>query len=43
MADVEGEAIAEALAISESTLKKHCSSIYKKLGVSSRWELIRFK
>ena len=43
MAGIEGDAIADTLAISESTLKKHCSSIYKKLGINSRWELIRFK
>lgn len=34
-----GMAIAEMLHISESTLRKHLSSIYEKLGLSSRLEL----
>lgn len=31
--------ICEVLCISPNTLKKHALSIYKKLGVNSRWEL----
>jgi len=34
-----GTVIAEMLHISESTLRKHLSSIYEKLGLSSRLEL----
>lgn len=35
-----GKAIAEKLHISESTLRNHLTSIYGKLGVSNRFELI---
>lgn len=42
MAGLETVAISENLGISENTLKKHATSIYKKLGISSRWELIKF-
>jgi DNA-binding CsgD family transcriptional regulator len=35
------EKICEVLFISPHTLKKHTLSIYKKLGVNSRWELFR--
>jgi DNA-binding CsgD family transcriptional regulator len=34
-------AIADRLFISESTVKKHVNSIFRKLGISSRWELVR--
>ena len=34
--------IAESLSISEGTLKKHIQHIYRKLGISARWELIVF-
>ena len=33
-------AIAENLSISESTVKKHINSIYRKADVASRWELL---
>lgn len=42
MAGLETSAISENLSISENTVKKHATSIYKKLGISSRWELIKF-
>lgn len=35
--------IAEKLYISESTVKKHINSIFKKLEIKSRWELIKIK
>lgn len=35
--------ISESLSIMESTLKKHASSIYRKLGITHRWELVKFK
>jgi DNA-binding CsgD family transcriptional regulator len=35
--------IAEILYISESTVKKHINSAFRKLGVSSRWGLIRLQ
>lgn len=31
------------LKITAATLKKHMQHIYRKLGISSRWELLRFK
>lgn len=42
LAGLAGEMIADKLAITPNTLKKHCTSIYKKLGINSRWELIKF-
>lgn len=36
---LSGDKICEVLVISPHTLKKHTLSIYKKLGVNSRWEL----
>ncbi len=41
---LEGEtnaAIAERLFISESTVKKHVNNLFRKLGISSRWELLK--
>ena len=43
---LEGQAnrqIAEILCISESTVKKHVNSAFRKLGVSSRWQLARLQ
>jgi DNA-binding CsgD family transcriptional regulator len=34
-------AIAERLFISESTVKKHVNNVFRKLGISSRWELLK--
>lgn len=34
--------IAETLTITVSTLKKHMQHIYRKLGISARWELLKF-
>ena len=34
--------IAQTLGISPSTLKKHMQHIYRKLGISTRWELLKF-
>jgi DNA-binding CsgD family transcriptional regulator len=34
--------IASSLGISPSTLKKHMQHIYRKLGISTRWELLKF-
>lgn len=42
MAGLSVEMISDKLAITPNTLKKHCTSIYKKMGISSRWELIKF-
>ena len=36
---LSNQAIAERLCISEHTLRNHLTSIYEKLGVSSRLEL----
>lgn len=40
---LNNEKIAEQLCISNFTLKKHIQNLYNKLGVSSRWDLLRFK
>lgn len=37
------EEIAEALCISVNTVKKHLANIYLKLGIKSRWELLKLK
>jgi len=34
--------IATALSISPGTLKKHLQHIYRKLGISARWDLLKF-
>lgn len=36
------KAVAESLAISESTLRNHLTSVYEKLGVANRMELFEF-
>jgi DNA-binding NarL/FixJ family response regulator len=33
--------IADELFISESTVKKHIDHIFRKLGIASRWELLK--
>jgi DNA-binding CsgD family transcriptional regulator len=33
--------IADRLFISESTVKKHVNNLFRKLGISSRWELVK--
>ncbi len=35
--------VAERLFISESTVKKHVNHVFRKLGVGSRWALLRLK
>lgn len=35
--------IAETLGISEHTLQKHIQNIFRKMNVSSKWELLRFQ
>lgn len=35
--------ICQKLGITAATLKKHMQHIYRKLGISTRWELLRFK
>lgn len=42
MGGFTNETICESLVISLNTLKKHTLSIYKKLGINNRWELIQF-
>ena len=43
LAGESDEQITQALSISAGTLKKHLQHIYRKLGIQSRWELLRFK
>ena len=33
--------IARNLFISESTVKKHINNVFRKLGITSRWELLK--
>ena len=35
--------ISDQIHISPNTLKKHIQNIYRKLGISARWELMKFK
>lgn len=37
----ENREIAEALQVRDSTLQKHYQNIFRKLGVTSRWEIMR--
>lgn len=39
----DNEFISEKLCISGFTLKKHIQNIYRKLGVSTRWDLLKFR
>lgn len=41
--DLSNEEIIQKLCISPNTLKKHLQNLYKKLGASSRWELMSMK
>ncbi len=34
--------ISQVLSISENTVQKHLQNLFRKLGVSSKWELLRF-
>lgn len=43
MAGLNSEQICEALSISINTFKKHTAGIYGKLGITRRWELIKFR
>ena len=40
---IEKSTICETLVISAFTLKKHSSNIYRKLGISSRWQLMNIE
>lgn len=35
--------IARRLQITEHTLQKHLQNIYRKLQISARWELLKFR
>lgn len=41
--ELDNEKIADQLCISNFTLKKHIQNLYNKLGVSSRWDLLKFR
>ncbi len=41
--DMNNDTIADELCISAFTLKKHIQNLYSKLGVSSRWDLLKFR
>lgn len=41
-AGMTNDKICESLVISANTLKRHMSSIYKKLEINNRWELINY-
>lgn len=42
-AGIPNSTICDTLVISPNTLKKHALSIYKKLGINNRWELINIR
>ena len=37
----ENREIAETLQVRDSTLQKHFQNIFRKMGVTSRWEIMR--
>ena len=39
--DLKNEEIARQIGITRNTLHKHLQNIYRKCGVSSRWELMK--
>ncbi len=41
--DMENEAIADKLCISGYTLKKHIQNLYRKLNVSTKWGLLKYR
>lgn len=41
--ELDNDQIADQLCISNFTLKKHIQNLYNKLGVSSRWDLLKFR
>nr|WP_302600157.1 LuxR C-terminal-related transcriptional regulator [uncultured Cellulosilyticum sp.] len=41
--ELDNTQIAAQLCISHFTLKKHIQNLYNKLGVSSRWDLLKFR
>lgn len=41
--DFSNDEIATRLCISTNTLKKHLQNLYRKVGASSRWELMSLK
>ncbi len=41
--DLSNDTISDNLCISGFTLKKHIQNLYTKLGVSSRWDLLKFR
>lgn len=41
LAGIPNRTICDTLVISPNTIKKHTLSIYKKLGINNRWELIK--
>ncbi len=41
--EFHNQEIVEKLMISEHTLQKHLQNIYRKLGVSTKWDLLKFR